>query len=111
MTAPSIALADCGPCLSDGPLVRDHLPPTLSPQARALCLTRLEHGAQVYGAPLRVGWAVALIELLQEILDAVAYAAADETMPAEDLAALVSLANRTTRRAIQSGVTLAAPEG
>lgn len=105
MTA-TLALADCGPCSGTGALVRDNLPPTLSPDARALILTRLEHGEQTYGAPLRVGWAVALIELLQEILDAVAYASADETMPAEDLAALVSLANRTTRRAIQSGVAL-----
>ena len=102
----TLALADCGPCSGTGAHVRDHLPPTLSPEARQLCLIRLEHGAQVYGAPLRKGWSRALIELLQELLDGVAYASADDTMPPEDLAALVSLANRTTRRAIQADAAL-----
>ena len=82
----TLALADCGPCSGTGAHVRDHLPLTLSPEARQLCLIRLEHGAQVYGAPLRKGWSRALIELLQELLDGVAYASADDTMPPEDLA-------------------------
>ena len=45
MTA-ALALADCGPCSGTGALVRDHLPPSLSPEARGLILTRLEHGEQ-----------------------------------------------------------------
>ena len=103
---PALALADCGPCSGTGALVRDHLPPSLSPEARGLILTRLEHGAQTYGAPLRVGWRPAAIERVQELCDAVAYAVADPDCPAEDLAAIVSLCNRATRQAIQSGAVL-----
>jgi hypothetical protein len=102
----SLALADCGPCAGTGALVRDHLPSTLSPEARSLILTRLEHGATTYGAPLRIGWGPAAIERLQELCDAVAYAVADPTCPAEDLAAIVSLCNRATRHAITTGVAL-----
>jgi hypothetical protein len=98
----TLALADCGPCTGTGALVRDHLPPTLSAEARALILTRLEHGATTYGAPLRIGWGPAAIERLQELCDAVAYAVADPDCPAEDLAAIVSLTNRATRAAIQA---------
>lgn len=98
----SLALADCGPCAGTGALVRDHLPSTLTPDARALILTRLEHGATTYGAPLRIGWGPAAIERLQELCDAVAYAVADPDCPAEDLAAIVSLCNRATRAAIQA---------
>ncbi len=98
----SLALADCGPCAGTGALVSDHLPSTLSPDARALILTRLEHGATTYGAPLRIGWAPAAIERLQELCDAVAYAVADPGCPPEDLAAIVSLTNRATRAAIQA---------
>jgi hypothetical protein len=102
----SLALADCGPCSGTGALVRDHLPPTLSADARALILTRLEHGATTYGAPLRIGWGPAAIERLQELCDAVAYSVADPTCPPEDLAAAVSLCNRATRHAITTGVAL-----
>jgi hypothetical protein len=98
----SLALADCGPCTGTGALVRDHLPANLSADARALILTRLEHGATTYGAPLRIGWAPAAIERLQELCDAVAYAVADPACPPEDLAAIVSLCNRATRSAIQA---------
>jgi hypothetical protein len=97
-----LALADCGPCTGTGALVRDHLPPTLSPEARALILTRLEHGATTYGAPLRIGWGPAAIERLQELCDAVTYAVADPACPPEDLAAIVSLTNRATSAAIQA---------
>ena len=106
MSADTLALADCGPCSGTGAHVRDHLPPTLSPEARGLILTRLEHGEQTYGAPLRVGWRPAAIERVQELCDAVAYAVADPDCPPEDLAAIVSLCNRATRQAIQSGAIL-----
>jgi len=102
----SLALADCGPCTGTGALVSDHLPANLSADARALILTRLEHGATTYGAPLRIGWAPAAIERLQELCDAVAYAVADPTCPAEDLAAIVSLCNRAIRHAITSRAAL-----
>ncbi len=102
----ALALADCGPCSGTGALVRDSLPPTLSPEARQLCLLRLEHGAHLYGAPLRVGWRPAAIERVQELCDAVTYAVADPDCPPEDLAAIVSLCNRATRQAIQSGAAL-----
>ena len=105
MTA-TLALADCGPCAGTGALVRDHLPPSLSPEARGLILTRLEHGELTYGAPLRVGWRPAAIERVQELCDAVAYAVADPDCPPEDLAAIVSLCNRATRLAILSGAVL-----
>ena len=72
----ALALADCGPCAGTGALVRDHLPPDLSPDARAFILTRLAHGEAIYGAPLRIGWAPAGIELPQEIGDGVAYGVA-----------------------------------
>ena len=98
----ALALADCGPCSGTGALVRDHLPPTLSTDARALVLTRLEHGALTYGAPLRIGWAPAGIERLQELCDAVAYSVADPDCPPEDLAAVVSLCNRAARAAINA---------
>ena len=98
----TIALADCGPCSGTGALVREHLPASLSPEARALILTRLEHGATTYGAPLRIGWGPAAIERLQELCDAVAYAVADPSCPPEDLAAVVSLCNRAARAAINA---------
>ena len=44
MTDPTLALADCGPCAGTGAHVRDHLPLTLSVEARGLILTRLDHG-------------------------------------------------------------------
>lgn len=105
MTA-ALALADCGPCSGTGALVRDHLPLNLSPEAREAILTRLEYGAQLHGSPLRVGWRPAAIERAQELWDAVAYAVADPDCPPEDLAAIVSLANRATRHAIASGAIL-----
>lgn len=43
---------------------------------RAFCLARLQHGEHHYGAPLRVGWEPAEVELRQEVADAVAYALA-----------------------------------
>ena len=98
----ALALADCGPCSGTGALVRDHLPASLSPEARALILTRLEHGALTYGAPLRIGWAPAGIERLQELCDAVAYSVADPDCQPEDLAAVVSLCNRATRAAVNA---------
>jgi hypothetical protein len=98
----TLALADCGPCAGTGALVRDHLPADLSPEARAFILTRLAHGEAIYGAPLRVGWAPAGIERLQELCDAVAYSVADPDCPPEDLAAIVSLCNRATRAAVNA---------
>lgn len=71
----SLALRDCGPS-GPGRPVRDHLPPYLSTAARQVCLTRLAHGEALYGAPLAVGWDRALIELIQELADAIVYAVA-----------------------------------
>jgi hypothetical protein len=71
-----LALHDCGPCDTDGPAVRDHLPPWLSPEARAFILARLDAGRSRYGADLRIGWPPAPVELAQELADAVAYAVA-----------------------------------
>lgn len=71
----SLALRDCGPS-GPGRPVRDHLPPYLSTAARQVCLTRLNHGEDLYGAPLAVGWDRALIELIQELADAIVYAVA-----------------------------------
>ena len=68
-----LALHDCGPCDTDGPAVRDHLPATLTPEARDFILTRLDHGERTYGAPLRIGWPKAIIEAVQEAADLVAY--------------------------------------
>ena len=95
-----IALADCGPCSGTGALVADNLPFNLSADARRMVLTRLEHGALTYGAPLRVGWAQALIERVQEAADLVAYCVADPTCPPEDRAAATSLLNRAVAQAI-----------
>ena len=71
-----LALHDCGPCLTAGPAVRDHLPPWLSPDARAFVLARLDAGRARYGADLRIGWGPARLEFAQELADAVAYAVA-----------------------------------
>ena len=71
--AVDLALHDCGPCDTDGPAVRDHLPATLSPEGRALILTRLDHGERTYGAPLRIGWPGAVIESPQESADLTVY--------------------------------------
>ena len=68
-----LALYDCGPCDTDGPAVRDHLPATLTPEGRAFILTRLDHGERTYGAPLRIGWPEAIIEAVQEGADLVVY--------------------------------------
>ena len=71
-----LALHDCGPCLTPGPAVRDHLPSWLSPDARSFILARLDAGRARYGADLRIGWGPAPVELAQELADAVAYAVA-----------------------------------
>ncbi len=68
-----LARHDCGPCDTDGPAVRDHLPDSLTPEARAFILTRLDHGERTYGAPLRIGWPGAVIEAPQESADLCAY--------------------------------------
>jgi hypothetical protein len=91
--AVAAALRDCGPCGGDGPPVRGCLPPGLSPAARAAILARLDRGEADHGAPLRIGWAPAPVELAQELYDAVAYAVAAGVGGA-DLAALVILAER-----------------
>ena len=72
--AVDLALHDCGPCLTPGPAVRDHLPPWLSPDARSFILARLDHGERLYGAVLRIGWAPARLEFAQELADATIYA-------------------------------------
>jgi hypothetical protein len=74
--AGNLALHDCGPCDTDGPAVRDHLPATLTPEGRAVILARLTVGRDRYGADLRIGWSHAPVELAQELADAVAYAVA-----------------------------------
>ena len=71
-----LALHDCGPCDTDGPAVRDYLPPWLSPEGRAVILVRLDAGRDRYGADLTVGWPPAPVELVQELADAVNYAVA-----------------------------------
>lgn len=71
--AVDLALHNCGPCDTDGPAVRDHLPDGLTPEGRAFILTRLDHGERTYGAPLRIGWPKAIIEAPQESADLVAY--------------------------------------
>ncbi len=71
-----LATHDCGPCLTAGPAVRDHLPPWLSPEGRSFILARLDAGRARYGADLRIGWGPAPVELAQELADAVAYAVA-----------------------------------
>lgn len=69
------ALTDCGPCDHGGLPVRTRLAVWWLPASlRAFCLERLAHGERHYGAPLRVGWAPAEVELRQELADAVAYA-------------------------------------
>ena len=68
-----IALQDCGPCLSGAGRVVDHLPGHLSATARQVIEVRLSHGAALYGQPLRLGWAPAPIEAVQEAADLVAY--------------------------------------
>ena len=70
-----LALRDCGPS-GPGRPVRDHLPPYLSTEARIFIMVRLAHGENLHGAPLAVGWGPALVELAQELADAVAYAVA-----------------------------------
>lgn len=70
------ALTDCGPCDHGGVPVRTLLAWWLPASLRAFCLARLQHGEHHYGAPLRVGWEPAEVELRQEVADAVAYALA-----------------------------------
>jgi len=74
-TIAALALRDCGPSGPGAP-VRDHLPAHLSADARAFILTRLDAGEAEHGAPLAVGWERAMIELAQELADAIAYAVA-----------------------------------
>ena len=71
----ALALRDCGPSGPGAP-VRDHLPVHLSADARAFILTRLDSGEVEHGAPLAMGWERALLELAQELADAIAYAVA-----------------------------------
>ena len=71
--AVDLALHDCGPCDTDGPAVRDHLPEGLTPEARDVILSRLDSGEIEHGAPLRIGWPKAIIEAVQEAADLVAY--------------------------------------
>ena len=71
--AVDVALHDCGPCDATGDPVRDHLPGYLSAESRAVILARLAHGQAHYGAPLRLGWAPAPVEAVQEAADLVAY--------------------------------------
>lgn len=71
----ALALRDCGPSGPGAP-VRDHLPVFLSTDARAFVLTRLDAGEAEHGAPLAVGWERALLELAQELADAINYAVA-----------------------------------
>jgi hypothetical protein len=71
--AVDLALHDCGPCDTDGPAVRDHLPDGLTPEARAFILTRLDSGEIEHGAVLRIGWTKAIIEAVQEGADLCAY--------------------------------------
>ncbi len=77
MTAPddlaALALRDCGPCDHGGARVRDVLPDYLPDDVRAVVLARLDAGEAQYGAPLRVGWAPAADEAVQEGADLVAY--------------------------------------
>lgn len=80
--AVDIALHDCGPCDTDGPAVRDHLPATLTPEARDVILSRLDSGEIEHGAPLRIGWPGAVIESLQESADLCAYLRAANAPPA-----------------------------
>ena len=68
-----LASRDCGPCLSGADPVRLHLPRALSPLALDLIRARLRQGERTYGGPLRVGWAEAEIEAVQEAADLVAY--------------------------------------
>lgn len=75
MRVHALALRDCGPS-GPGARVRDHLPVHLSPEARAVCLARLDHGERLYGVPLAIGWEPAPVELVQELADAVHYAVA-----------------------------------
>lgn len=69
-------LTDCGPCTTGAEPVRDLLPALLPASLRAYMLTRLSHGERLYGAPLRVGWEPAEVELRQELADAAGYAIA-----------------------------------
>jgi hypothetical protein len=71
--AVDLALHACGPCDTDGPAVRDHLPDGLTTEGRDFILTRLDHGEAHYGAPLRIGWPGAAIEAPQESADLCAY--------------------------------------
>ena len=83
----------CGPCVSGGEPVRDHLPAKLSPEARAAALARLDFGERKYGAVLCVGHENAEIDLMQEFLDGVIYAACKGHV-GPDMDALIILANR-----------------
>ena len=92
----ALALADCGPCDTDGPAVRDHLPATLTPEGRAFILTRLDHGEAHYGAPLRIGWPGAVIESQQESADLTVYLRAANA-PADLIDRAVALHNDVVR--------------
>jgi len=95
----NLALHDCGPCLTPGPAVRDHLPPWLSPEGRAFILARLDAGRGRYGADLRIGWSPAPVELAQELADAVAYSVAGDLPEGltRDLCAALDTALRLAR--------------
>jgi hypothetical protein len=98
-----IALRDCGPCLSDGPRVIDVLPDSLTAPARAVLIARLDHGVVIYGAPLRVGWAPAGTEAVQEAADLVNYLLAmGAAAPAGALDLAVCLLNLVTAAAIKA---------
>lgn len=76
----AVALRDCGPS-GPGARVIDHLPATLSPDARAVCVARLAYGAEHYGAPLALGWEPAVVEAVQEAADLVHYLIAARARP------------------------------
>jgi hypothetical protein len=63
----------CGPCVSGGEPVRDHLSDRLTPEARAFVLARLDRGEADYGTQLLIGWPGAIIEAPQESGDLWAY--------------------------------------
>jgi hypothetical protein len=83
----------CGPCVSGGAPVRDHLPERLTPAARAAILARLDRGEAEYGTKLRIGHEHAETEVGQEIFDGAAYAIA-AGMSGPDLDWLCDAANR-----------------
>lgn len=97
MNAPiDLALHDCGPCDTDGPAVRNHLPAGLTPEARDIILSRLDSGEIEHGAPLRIGWPKAPIEAVQEGADLCAYLRAANA-PADLIASAVALHNDVVR--------------